>query len=115
MLVLTSKSRTARLVFSGDPAVELAGDRPAAAAWVPADRAVKTDGAHVVEVRALSWIEWTEAEALKPGEQIAAVVKAGLVGIEPGGAEARAAFLADPNPALVTPLYSAISALTWGN
>lgn len=117
MLVLTSKHRTAQLVFSADPQVVFAeGKRPDKPAWVPVGEAVAVEGCHVADVRALSWLEWTEAEALKlPGENMLAVVRAGLVGFGDAENKVRAAFLADPNPALVTPLYHAIAGLTWGN
>lgn len=111
MIVLTSKSRTARLVFSGDPAAPPNVDK-AAKAWVPADGAGA--GATVAEVRALSWLEWTEVEALAPDRQVVRVVELALVSFD-GDRKVAEAFLADPAAELMVPLYRAISDLTWGN
>lgn len=114
-LVLTSKNRTARLVFSGDPAVPAAVADRSIKAWVPVDSvAGGAAGATVAEVRALSWLEWTEVEALAPDRQVVRVVELGLVSFD-GDRAAVAVFLADPPAELVVPLYRAISDLTWGN
>ena len=156
-LILTSKARTARLVFSGDPAVTLtpaALQRHAARwqrqqvavalaalaadatddakrevealtrantdaltmprVWVPVDDCSSVDGATIASVRALSWLEDQEAQALPPDRQIMRVIESGLVDFN-GSTDDRAAFLAAPSAPLVSSLYRAICDLTWGN
>jgi hypothetical protein len=112
-LVLTSRARTARLVFSGDLAVTLKAGDPRKSAWLPVDEAAEVQAdATVAEVRALSWLQYQEAEALEPAQQILAVIRAGLVSIDNQPPDA---FLADPAASLVVPLYRAIADITWGN
>jgi hypothetical protein len=114
-LLLTSTQRTKTLLFSEDPEVqfESASAKPAAPVWLDADACLPSPGATRVAVRALSWLQWTECEADKdPGRQMLAVVRAGVQSVDGGDP---AAFLADPLPVLVAPLYQAILGLTWGN
>lgn len=157
MITTTSKSRTQRLVYSGDPAVQakpeaLAARRhvwerrqvlavladlpkgtsdearaaaeqralaevqaaPAPKVWLPVDECSDTTDATVAEVRALSWLEDQEAQALAADRQIMRVLELGLVKLD--GAESKAKdFVADPRAELVIPLYRAICDLTWGN
>lgn len=82
--------------------------------WLPVEDCQAIAGATVAEVRALSWTEDQEAQALPPDRQIMRVLERGLLTL--GGSETCAKeFLASPPAELVVPLYRAISDLTWGN
>ena len=83
-------------------------------AWVPADECESTTGATIANVRALSWLEDQEVQALPPAQQIARAVELGLVDLD-GSLDVRAAFLKAPPAPLFAPLYRAICTLTWGN
>lgn len=156
-LITTSKGRTARLVYTGDPSVELRpealqrrldtwrrrqlravlaslpkdmpADRRAEAeelarlnveaetlprVWAGLDECMRHEGATVATVRALSWHEDQEVQGLPADQNIRRVLEHCVLEID-GSADAAKAFLADPAAILVTPLYHAITDLTWGN
>jgi hypothetical protein len=142
-IITTSTAKTVQVVYSADPSVALdtkAATRRKAAQLarvrrVVGDNAVELDkaeaaplepcfvgldecktvtGATTFRVRALSWLEYQEAEALPAEAQIMRNIELGLVDID-GDREAAAKFRTDPVASLVVPLYRAIVDLTWGN
>lgn len=142
-IVTTSTAKTVQLVYSADPSVTLetkaavrrkaaqlarvrkaVGDNvaeldkaeaaPLEACFVGLDECKSATGATTFRVRALSWLEYQEAEALAPEAQIMRNIELALVDID-GDRDAAAKFRADPVASLVVPLYRAIVDLTWGN
>lgn len=142
-IVTTSTAKTVQLVYSADPSVTLdpkaatrrkaaqlarvrkaVGDNvaeldkaeaaPLDPCFVTLDEAKSATGATLFRVRALSWLEYQEAEAMAPEAQIMRHMELGLIDID-GDREAAAKFRADPVASLVVPLYRAIVDLTWGN
>lgn len=82
--------------------------------WVPADEADCKPSATKVAVRALSWLEYQEAESLEAQAQIMRHLELGVVSVD-GSTDKAKDMLASPSAPLVVPLYQAISELTWGN
>jgi hypothetical protein len=82
--------------------------------WVPADEADCKASATKVSVRALSWLEYQEAESLEAQAQIMRHLELGVLAVD-GSADKAKDMLASPAASLVVPLYQAISELTWGN
>lgn len=140
-IITTSTSKTISIVYSADPAVKLKGkaaeqrkqaqverdmrgkdeaDRagieaqPLAPCFVPVDEATVGSDATMIQIRALSWLQYQEAEALAPEAQIMRHLEHGLVSIN-GSTDEAARFLREPVASLVVPLYRAIVDLTWGN
>lgn len=140
-IVTTSKAKVVAVYFSGDPSIKIKpkaaearkatqvartmrgkdeADRPAVeaapleACFLTSDEVTAGADATRFDIRALSWIEYQEAEAMPPEAQIARHIEHGLVAID--GSEQRAAeFRQFPVAQLVIPLYRAVVDLTWGN
>lgn len=93
------------------PAVEA---QPLAPCFVSLDEATVGSDATIIQIRALSWLQYQEAEALAPEAQIMRHLEHGLVSIN-GSTDEAGRFLREPVASLVIPLYRAIVDLTWGN
>lgn len=105
-VVVTRTDRVVEFVYSGDPAIADPGEgRMLPAEGHPAE-------ATRFGLRALSWLEDQTLRDGVAADHIIGYLRASLRTID--GADP-AAFLADPNPALVVPLYRAAIDCTWGN
>ena len=136
-IVTTATNRTARLFWSGDAAVTVTDEalariqpkatddappeaelaaKPAVRPrmFVPAALCTVTADATSFDVRALSYLQAQEHEALTIEAQIAAVNKACLVAIDGDPTKAEQ-FLAAPPAELWIALFRAVGQLTWGN
>jgi len=105
-VVLTRTTQTVEYVYSADPAIAAGGDP----AMLPATG--QPPAATRFGLRALSWLEDQALRDAVAADQVLGYVRTAVVAVDGGDP---AAFLADPNPALVLPLYRAAVDLTWGN
>lgn len=140
-IITTSTNKTISIVYTGDPSVKIKAKaaelrklqqveremrgkdesaravieaQPLAPCFISADEATVGSDATLIQIRALSWLQYQEADALPPEAQILKHLEHGLISIS-GSTDEAARFMREPVAMLVIPLYRAIVDLTWGN